>query len=57
MVLGLGGIVNLPRGDGITKTLTIVGGELGRVTSRRCWKLVREFEVNLQDSIMSNVGF
>jgi len=47
MGLGLGGIVNLPRGDGTNKVMSVLGGKLDRTTSRRCGKFVRECRANL----------
>ena len=44
---GLGGIINLPRSDRASKMMMILGGELGRATSRRCWKGARESRANL----------
>ncbi len=47
MGLGLGGIINLPRGDRMCKVSSVLGGELGRMPSRRCWECIGKFRAKL----------
>jgi len=47
MGLGLGCIINLPRGDRTCKVLSVLGGELGRTSSRRCWECIGKFRAKL----------